>query len=66
MKVSIVPRGTAALGFAQYLPNEDLLATTEQLYHMRCVALGGRASEEVILGKISTGKLKVNKIMLNI
>jgi len=55
MKVSIVPRGSAALGFAQYLPNEDLLATTEQLHDMRCVALGGRASEEILLGNISTG-----------
>jgi len=55
MKVSIVPRGSAALGFAQYLPNEDLLATSEQLHDMRCVALGGRASEEVLLGNISTG-----------
>lgn len=55
MKVSIVPRGSAALGFAQYLPNEDLLATSEQLQDMRCVALGGRASEEVLLGNISTG-----------
>ena len=55
MKVSIVPRGTAALGFAQYLPNEDLLATSEQLHDLRCVALGGRASEEILLGNISTG-----------
>lgn len=55
MKVSIVPRGSAALGFAQYLPNEDLLATSEQLQDLRCVALGGRASEEILLGNISTG-----------
>ena len=55
MKVSIVPRGSAALGFAQYLPNEDLLVTSEQLQDMRCVALGGRASEEILLGNISTG-----------
>eukprot|EP00210_Caulerpa_lentillifera_P008488 g8097.t1 len=55
MKVSIVPRGSAALGFAQYLPNEDLLATSEQLQDMKCVALGGRASEEILLGNISTG-----------
>ncbi|CAD7700333.1 unnamed protein product [Ostreobium quekettii] len=55
MKVSIVPRGTAALGFAQYLPNENLLATTEQLTDMACVALGGRAAEEVLIGRISTG-----------
>lgn len=56
MKVSIVPRGTAALGFAQYLPNENSLMTTEQLTDMACVALGGRAAEEVLVGKVSTGE----------
>ncbi|KAG0450779.1 hypothetical protein HPP92_026580 [Vanilla planifolia] len=55
LKVTIVPRGTAALGFAQYVPNENLLMTKEQLFDMTCMTLGGRASEEVILGKISTG-----------
>eukprot|EP00897_Mesotaenium_endlicherianum_P009103 jgi/Mesen1/8220/ME000442S07491 len=55
LKVSIVPRGTAALGFAQYLPNENLLMTKEQLFDMTCMTLGGRAAEQVMLGKISTG-----------
>ncbi|OMO66340.1 Peptidase M41 [Corchorus capsularis] len=55
LKVSIVPRGTAALGFAQYVPNENLLMTKEQLFDMTCMTLGGRASEQVLLGKISTG-----------
>ncbi|CAD5166580.1 unnamed protein product [Musa acuminata subsp. malaccensis] len=55
LKVTIVPRGTAALGFAQYVPNENLLMTKEQLLDMTCMTLGGRASEEVLLGKISTG-----------
>lgn len=55
LKVSIVPRGSAALGFAQYLPNENLLMTTEQMNDMTCMALGGRAAEQVMLGKISTG-----------
>jgi AFG3 family protein len=55
LKVSIVPRGSAALGFAQYLPNENLLATTQQLVDMMCMTLGGRAAEQVMLGKISTG-----------
>eukprot|EP00877_Chromochloris_zofingiensis_P003312 jgi/Chrzof1/12982/Cz07g15070.t1 len=55
LKVSIVPRGTAALGFAQYLPNENLLLTKEQLLDRVCAALGGRAAEEVMIGKISTG-----------
>lgn len=47
LKVSIVPRGTAALGFAQYVPNENLLMTKEQLFDMTCMTLGGRASEQV-------------------
>lgn len=55
LKVSIVPRGSAALGFAQYLPNENQLMTTEQMRDMICMALGGRASEQVMLGSISTG-----------
>ncbi|XWS55647.1 hypothetical protein CRYUN_Cryun09bG0019100 [Craigia yunnanensis] len=55
LKVTIVPRGTAALGFAQYVPNENLLMTKEQLFYMTCMTLGGRAAEQVLLGKISTG-----------
>jgi AFG3 family protein len=55
LKVSIVPRGSAALGFAQYLPNENLLLTKEQLLDRVCAALGGRAAEEVMIGRISTG-----------
>lgn len=46
-QVSIVPRGSAALGFAQYLPNENVLMTTEQMNDMICMALGGRAAEQV-------------------
>ena len=69
LKVSIVPRGSAALGFAQYLPNENLLATTQQLTDMMCMTLGGRAAEEVMLGKISTGAQndleKVTKMAYN-
>jgi len=55
LKVSIVPRGSAALGFAQYLPNENLLLTKEQLLDRICAALGGRAAEEVLIGRVSTG-----------
>ncbi|KAK7257822.1 hypothetical protein RIF29_32071 [Crotalaria pallida] len=55
MKVTIVPRGTAALGFAQYVPNENLLMTKEQLFDMTCMTLGGRAAEQVLIGRISTG-----------
>ncbi|CAM0955205.1 unnamed protein product [Alopecurus aequalis] len=47
LKVTIVPRGTAALGFAQYVPSENLLMTKEQLFDMTCMTLGGRAAEEV-------------------
>lgn len=57
VKVSIVPRGIAALGYAQYLPKEQFLYQTEQLIDEMCMALGGRAAEEIIFGKISTGAL---------
>jgi len=55
LKVSIVPRGSAALGFAQYLPSENLLMTGAQMEDMTCMALGGRAAEEIMLGRASTG-----------
>ncbi len=57
VKVSIVPRGIAALGYAQYLPKEQFLHTTEQMFDEMCMALGGRAAEELTFGKISTGAL---------
>ncbi|MHA7130792.1 ATP-dependent zinc metalloprotease FtsH [Algoriphagus namhaensis] len=57
VKVSIVPRGVAALGYAQYLPKEQFLYQTEQLMDEMCMTLGGRAAEEIIFGKISTGAL---------
>ncbi len=55
VKVSIIPRGVAALGYAQYLPKEQYLYTAEQLTDMMCMTLGGRAAESIIFGKISTG-----------
>ncbi len=55
VKVTIVPRGIAALGYAQYLPKEQFLYRTEQLIDEMCVTLGGRVSEDIIFGKISTG-----------
>ncbi len=55
VKVSIVPRGIAALGYAQYLPKEQFLYTTEQLNDGMCLTLGGRVAEDIIFGKISTG-----------
>lgn len=57
VKVSIVPRGVAALGYAQYLPKEQFLYQTEQLMDEMCMALGGRAAEDLIFKKISTGAL---------
>ncbi len=56
MKVSIVPRGFAALGYTLQTPLEDrFLMTTEELDDKICALLGGRVSEEIIFGKISTG-----------
>jgi len=55
LKVTIVPRGTAALGYAQYTPKEQYLYNTDQLIDQICMTLGGRASEEIFFGKISTG-----------
>ena len=55
LKVTIVPRGTAALGYAQYTPKEQYLYNTDQLLDQVCMTLGGRASEELFFDKISTG-----------
>ncbi len=55
LKVTIVPRGTAALGYAQYTPKEQYLYNTDQLNDQICMTLGGRASEEIFFKKISTG-----------
>lgn len=55
VKVSIVPRGVAALGYAQYLPKEQFLYTTEQLTDGMCMTMGGRVAEDLVFGKISTG-----------
>ena len=56
VKVTIVPRGRS-LGAAWYLPEERQITTKEQLLDEMCAAMGGRAAEEVIFGKISTGAL---------
>jgi cell division protease FtsH len=56
VKVTIVPRGRS-LGAAWYLPEERQITTTEQLLDEMCSALGGRAAEQIIFGKISTGAL---------
>jgi len=56
VKVTIIPRGRS-LGAAWYLPEERQLTTTEQLLDEMCAILGGRASEDIIFGSISTGAL---------
>src|SRR5690554_2208263 len=56
VKVTIVPRGKS-LGAAWYLPEERQITTEEQLLDEMCAALGGRAAEEIVFGKISTGAL---------
>lgn len=55
VKVTIVPRGTGTLGYAQYLPKEEYIIRTEQLLDRICMTFGGRAAEEIIFNKISTG-----------
>jgi len=55
LKVSIVPRGSGALGYARYLPSDQALFTKQQLLDRMCMVLGGRASEEIFFGKITTG-----------
>ncbi len=68
VKVTIVPRGKA-LGAAWYLPEERQITTFEQMFDEMAAALGGRAAEKVIFGKISTGALndleKVTKQAFN-
>lgn len=55
LKVTVVPRGSAALGYAQYTPKEQYLYNTDQLMDQICMTLGGRAAEDIFFGKISTG-----------
>lgn len=55
IKLTIIPRAKGSLGFAQYLPDELTLYTTEQLEDMIVVALGGRISEEIFFKKVTTG-----------
>ena len=54
LKVSIIPRGKG-LGYAQYLPKENYLLSTEQLYDRMCMTLGGRAAEMIFFKRITTG-----------
>merc|ERR1712161_108178 len=55
LKVTIIPRTSGALGFAQYLPKEVFLRTQEEIMDIVCMALAGRASEEIFFGRVTTG-----------
>jgi cell division protease FtsH len=55
IKVSIVPRGLAALGYAQSLPDERYITTREAFVDQMTMMMGGRAAEEIIFGHLSTG-----------
>ncbi|KAH6599856.1 hypothetical protein BASA50_002727 [Batrachochytrium salamandrivorans] len=55
LKVSIIPRGMGALGYAQYLPKEEYLQSTSQMLDMMCMTLGGRVSEQIFFNSITTG-----------
>jgi len=55
LKVTIIPRSSGALGYAQYLPKEVFLRTQEQIMDIVCMALAGRAAEDVFFGRVTTG-----------
>ncbi|MFC0186069.1 hypothetical protein ACFFJX_28010 [Pseudarcicella hirudinis] len=66
VKVTIVPRGIAALGYAQYLPKEQFLYRTEQLIDEMCVTLGGRVAEDIIfLAKFQPEHRMTLSVLLN-
>jgi len=66
LKVTIIPRGLAALGFSQQFARDQHLLSKEELMDMMCVLLGGRAAEELFLGSISTGARDDLKRLTNI
>jgi AFG3 family protein len=55
MKVTIIPRSSGALGYAQYLPKEVALRTQPQIMDIVCMALAGRAAEDIFFGRVTTG-----------
>ena len=55
LKVTIIPRSSGALGFAQYLPKEVFLRTQDQIMDIVCMALAGRAAEDIFFGRVTTG-----------
>ena len=70
IKVSIIPRGEAALGYAQQELNDKKLYSKDELYDKMCVLLGGRIAEEIMFDKITTGAYddieKLTKLSLDI
>jgi len=52
----LIPRTSAALGFAQYLPSDKKLYSKEELFQRMCMLLGGRAAETIVFNRITTGK----------
>ena len=55
LKVSIIPRGAGALGYAQYLPKEKFLQSTGEMQDMMCMTLGGRVAEQIFFDSMTTG-----------
>lgn len=55
LKVTIVPRTSAVLGFAQYKPSEQKLYNKEEIFERMCMALGGRVAEAIIFNSVTTG-----------
>jgi AFG3 family protein len=55
LKLTIIPRSKGSLGYAQYLPNESSLENKSELLDRICCILGGRVSEEIFFGQVTTG-----------
>ncbi|CAD5218316.1 unnamed protein product [Bursaphelenchus okinawaensis] len=55
LKVTIIPRTSAALGFAQYNPRDKKLFGKDELFDRMCMMLGGRAAENITFGRCTTG-----------
>lgn len=66
LKITIIPRSKGSLGFAQYLPEEYSLYTKDMLVDMICTSLGGRISEEIFFGRVTTGASDDIKKVTNI
>ncbi|VBB28078.1 unnamed protein product [Acanthocheilonema viteae] len=55
LRVSIIPRTSVKLGFAQYSPRERKILTKDEMFDRMCMLLGGRAAENIIFGRVTTG-----------